>query len=104
VLQPRTLLTLAALLAVYGLLVLAAYLGPPSLEPLGWYVVVIPILAVHLLHHYGVPGLLEHNGACGWGWCSPTPAGWTVLVVLWLGAAWLVAWAISHFLFRRRSR
>ena len=27
----------------------------------------IPYLSIYLFHGVGVPGLLQHNGACGWG-------------------------------------
>jgi hypothetical protein len=35
----------------------------------------------------GVPGLLEKDGLCGWGW---------------LGAAWVAAWALARLLARRQ--
>ena len=37
-----------------------------------------------------------HNGACGWGWCSPTASGWVLLAVFWLSVAWLTAWALAR--------
>lgn len=43
-----------------------------------------------------MPGLLEQGGHCGWGWCSPTAAGWIVMVAFWLGVAWLAAWALAR--------
>jgi hypothetical protein len=100
VLQPRTLKVLAVLLAAWGLLAFSAYLGPAFLESVGWYTVVVPILSIHFFHHYGVPGLLEHGGACGWGLCSPTPLGWVFMGALWLGIAWLAAWALARTIFR----
>ena len=103
-LQPRTLKVLAALLATWGLLALSAYVGPAFLEPVGWYTVLVPVLSIHLFHHYGVPGLLEHGGACGWGLCSPTPLGWAFMGVLWLGIAWLAAWGIARLFFKGASR
>ena len=103
-LQPRTLKVLAVLLAAWGLLAFSAYLGPAFLEPVGWYTVVVPILSIHFFHHYGVPGLLEHGGACGWGLCSPTPLGWAFMGALWLGIAWLAAWALARTIFRGAQR
>ena len=46
-------------------------------------------------HRLGIPGLLEHNGACGWGWCAPTVFGWAFLCVVWGLVAWLLAWAAA---------
>lgn len=103
-LEPRTLKFLAGLLVAYGLLVLPAYWGPAPLEALGGILVMVPYLSVHLFHKLGVPGLLEHGGACGWGWCAPTLAGWVVLAVFWLGVAWLVAWGLAWLTSRRVAR
>ena len=103
-LQARTIKVLAALITLYGLLLLAAYLIPPFGETAGFYLVMVPLLSVYLFHHFGVPGLLEHEGACGWGLCSPTPLGYAFLVLLWLAAAWLAAWGIGRLFFKGASR
>ena len=95
-LRPRTLKILAVLLTAYALLVAPAYLGPSYLEELGSYLVTPPLLSIHLFHRLGVPGLLEHNGACGWGMCAPTAFGWTFLMVFWVGVAWLIAWGLAR--------
>jgi hypothetical protein len=91
----RTLRILAFLLAGYAALVLAGLLGPP-LESLSGVLLVVPLLSIYLFHRLGIPGLLEHDGYCGWGWCSPTPFGWIFLAVFWAGVAWLLAWAIAR--------
>jgi hypothetical protein len=92
----RTLKFLAALLAAYVLMVMLASLGPASLQELTGYFVLVPFLSIYVFHRLGIPGLLEHNGACGWGWCSPTATGWVLLAVFWLSVAWLIAWALAR--------
>jgi hypothetical protein len=91
----RTLKILGLLLAAYAALVLAGLLGPP-LESLSGQLLLVPFLSIYLFHRLGVPGLLEHDGYCGWGWCSPTPFGWTFLALFWAAVAWLVAWGIAR--------
>jgi len=54
-----------------------------------------PLLSVYVFHTLGVPGLLEHNGLCGWGWCAPTTFGWLVTAAFLLIGTWLIAWAIA---------
>jgi hypothetical protein len=95
-LLPRTLKILAALLMGYALLLLPAYLGPSFLEEMSGYFVIVPFMSIYVFHKLGVPGLLEHNGACGWGWCSPTAFGWAFLALFWVGVAWIVAWGLAR--------
>ena len=59
--------------------------------------VMVPYLSVYLFNNLGIPGLLEHGGRCGWGWCSPTGFGWVFLIVFWIAVAWLIAWGLAHF-------
>jgi hypothetical protein len=63
-------------------------------SPLG-IIVALPILSVYLFHSVGIPGLLQHNGACGWGWCDPTIFGWVFSISFWLLVIWLLARFIS---------
>lgn len=100
-LQPRTLKILAGLLLGYALLVAAAHWGPPLFEVPGTVAVMVPYLSIHLFHKFGVPGLLEHDGLCGWGWCAPTVSGWVLAAVLWIALAWLVAWGVARLTRRR---
>ena len=100
-LSARTLKTLAILLAGYVLLALPAYFGPAVLEEMSSYLVMPPLLSIYLFHALGIPGLLQHGGACGWGWCSPTAWGWAFLALFWLGAAWVVAWGLARLTARR---
>jgi len=102
-LRPRTLMILVALLIGYTLLAIPAYWGPSYLEAVSRYVVLVPFLAIYVFHKLGIPSLLEHNGACGWGWCSPTAFGWALLVVFWVGVAWLVAWGLARLTARSRA-
>lgn len=74
--RPRTLKFLAAFLAVFLLLSLPAFVGPGSFDSLLGRVLVIPYLSLYLFHKMGIPGLLQNNGLCGWGWCAPTLSGW----------------------------
>ena len=100
-LAARTLKTLAILLAGYVLLALPAYVGPAVLEELSSYLVMPPLLSIYLFHALGVPGLLQHGGACGWGMCSPTVFGWAFLALFWLGVAWVLAWVLARVTARR---
>jgi hypothetical protein len=94
-LSRRTLLFLVYLVGAYVLLWLPAALWPGYLDSPAGLIAAIPYLSIYLFHSIGVPGLLEHNGACGWGWCAPTRFGWAFLVLVWLLAAWLVAWLLA---------
>ncbi len=90
-LHSRTLKTMALLIACYLLLWVPAIFWPGYLDtPLGLFAA-SPILSVYLFHGIGIPGLLQHNGACGWGWCAPTLFGWVFIVSFWLLITWLVA-------------
>jgi hypothetical protein len=101
--QPRTLKILATLLTGYALLAVPAYWGPSDLETMSGYVVIVPLLSIYIFHKLGIPGLLEHNGACGWGWCSPTAFGWAFLSLFWIGVAWLIAWGLARLTARSRT-
>lgn len=100
--RPRTLKILALLLAGYGLVVVPAAVWPGYLDSRAGVLLAVPLFTVYLLHRAGVPGLLEHNGLCGWGWCSPTLLGWLLAAALWLGVAWLIAWGIASLTDRFR--
>lgn len=86
---------LAILLGGYALLALPAYWGPSYLESMSSFLVMVPLLSIYIFHKLGIPGLLEHDGACGWGWCAPTVFGWAFLVMFWTGVAWLIAWGLA---------
>jgi len=62
--------------------------------PLG-FIAAFPLLSIYLFHAIGIPGLLQNDGACGWGWCSPTIFGWIFLVTFWLLVVWLIAKIIA---------
>jgi hypothetical protein len=94
-LQPRTLKFFAAIVAIFLLLSLPALAWPNYLDSPAGLIVAIPYLSIYLFHKVGIPGLLEHNGLCGWGWCAPTIFGWVFLFTFWLLIAWLIAWGIS---------
>ena len=98
----RTLTVFGILVAVYVALALPAYIGPAFLEDFSSYLVLFTILSIYIPHRAGIPGLLEHDGACGWGWCAPTVFGWIFLALFWLGVMWLLAWGISSLIARSR--
>jgi hypothetical protein len=100
---PRTARIFAGLLVGYALLVIPAYCGPSYLQGIGNYLVIVPFLSPYVFHQLGIPGLLEHNGACGWGICSPTALGWAFLIVFWLGVMWLLAWGLARLTARSRA-
>jgi branched-subunit amino acid transport protein len=87
----QTLKVFALIVAGYVLLGLPAAFWPQYLDSPVGLVYALPFLSVYLFHAIGVPGLLQNNGACGWGWCSPTTFGWVFIVGFWLGVAWLLA-------------
>lgn len=57
--------------------------------------IVIPYVSIYIFHTLGIPGLLQNNGLCGWGWCAPTLFGWSFLIVFWLSVLWVISWALS---------
>jgi hypothetical protein len=99
----RSFKIMAVILGIYFLLWVPAYFWSDYLATPFGMVAAIPILAIYLFHGIGIPGLLEHNGHCGWGWCGPTPLGWGFLIVFWLLVVWLLAWLIAR-LSRRTPR
>lgn len=87
-------------------LVAAGFAEIPYLEEAAASLVLGVLLALYFSHAAGVPGLLEHGGHCGWGWCNPTPFGWIFIAAVALSILWLVAWglaAVSTRLFRGRN-
>ncbi len=95
--QPRVLKIAALIIAGYAVLVLAGLFWPAYQNSPANIATLVPLLSVYVFHHAGVPGLLEHDGLCGWGWCSPTLFGWAFVAVFWLVAVWLAAWGIAAF-------
>ena len=99
----RTLKFFLVIIVLYALVVAAAYWDVRPLDLPGYYAVIVPYFSIYWFHHYGVPGLLEHGGYCGWGLCSPTTFGWIFLAAFWLGVMWLVAWIAARLTARRRQ-
>lgn len=94
--KPRTLKFLAAIILIYLLLLSPGLVWPKYLDTPVGLLVAIPFLSVYLFHLIGIPFLLEHNGACGWGWCAPTIFGYVFIIVFWLVLAWLLAWFLAN--------
>jgi hypothetical protein len=90
-----------ALVAAYILIASPAYIGPAALGEYSAALVSPVMLSLYVFHRLGVPGLLEDDGLC-WSWCGPSAFGVLFLLVFWLGAAWLAAWALSRVLARRQ--
>lgn len=94
-LQPRTLRVLALILIGYALLALPGFIWSSYFDSPAGLLVLVPLYSAHVFHKIGMPGLLEHNGLCGWGWCSPTLFGWVFVAAFRILAAWLLAWGIT---------
>ncbi len=91
----RTLKVFFLLLAGYCLLLAPAAFRPSYLDsPLG-LLLAGPYLCIYLFHGLGIPGLLQHDGHCGWGWCAPTSFGWFFLGAFWGAVVWLMAAGIA---------
>lgn len=91
----RILKITAALLCIYIALWIPAIFWPSYLDSLFGLIAAIPYLSIYIFHSIGIPGLLQNNGACGWGWCAPTLGGWIFLVIFWALATWLLAYLIA---------
>lgn len=90
-LRSRTLKMMALIIACYLMLWVPSFFWSGYIDtPLG-VIAISPILSVYIFHGIGIPGLLQHNGACGWGWCAPTFFGWVFVVSFWLLITWLIA-------------
>ena len=86
-----------------------ALLAAPSLvwpgyldTPIG-LVLMLPFLSIYAAHALCIPGLLQNNGLCGWGWCAPSVFGWLFFAVLWLGLTWGLARALAAIGRRQRE-
>jgi hypothetical protein len=95
-LNRRTVKIFTGLWAAYALLSLPAWVGPAFLQEISGDIYLTPIFAIYIFHRLGLPGLLEHGGACGWSLCAPTAAGWAFLILFWAGVAWCVAWGLAR--------
>lgn len=94
--QRRTFKFFVSLIGLFLVLASPALIWPDYLDsPLG-LALAIPYLSIYLFDQIGIPGLLQNNGACGWGWCAPTAFGWVFLVTFWLSVTWLLAWGLSR--------
>ena len=78
------------IVATYSTVIVLGYLLPGEYGT-PFLMAGMPLLVtVYVLNMAGIPGLLEQNGHCGWGWCEPTLFGWLLAVILWLVATYLV--------------
>ncbi len=86
-----TLKIFAWLVGLYVLALLPALFFPEYGDSVAGILVLIPYLSILLFHKAGIPGVLQHDGLCGWGWCAPTVFGWVLAALFWLGLVWLLA-------------
>lgn len=91
----RTLKFFVAFILAFALILLPAWIWPKYLDSFAGVLVLVPYLSIYLFHKIGMPGLLQNNGACGWGWCAPTMFGWVFLYTFWLFVLWMLAWAVA---------
>lgn len=96
----KTFKTALLIIGLWALLCAPGYFWPRYMDSPFGLLAAIPFLSVYLFHAAGVPGLLEHNGACGWGWCSPTVFGWAFIAAFWL----LVIWLLARVIVRLRGK
>lgn len=94
----RTLKTASILLFIYFALWVPSIFWPSYLDSPFGLIAAIPYLSIYLFHGIGIPGLLENNGACGWGWCTPTLWGWVFLFIFWTLVTWLLAYFIASLI------
>lgn len=104
-LKPRILKFLAVFVGGYILLLIPGAIWPGYFDSPAGLLLLVPYFSVLIFHKLGVPGLLEHNGLCGWGWCSPTVFGVIFVAAFWLFVVWAGAWALAALLshFRRNN-
>lgn len=100
----RTLKFLAAIMVAYAALVVPGFIWPSYFDSAAGLLILVPGLSIYFFNKIGVPGLLEHDGYCGWGLCSPTLFGMVFVIAAWLLLAWLVAWAAAEMTRRRTAR
>lgn len=93
----------AVIVGAYGLLLAVGLLFEDTLGAVAMPLVAVPYFSVLLMHKAGLPGVLEHDGLCGWGWCMPTPLGWALTAALWLALAWGLSLGIAALLRARRG-
>jgi hypothetical protein len=92
----RTARIFALLCVAQLVLALPGLRWPDYLDTPVGLVLIMPFFAAYIAHAAGVPGMLEHGGACGWGWCAPTRAGWAVILATWFLAYWAIASVIGR--------
>jgi hypothetical protein len=92
-----TLKILIILIAIFGGLLLLAVVSDEYLDTSIGVIFAVPFLSIYIFHNLGIPGLLQNNGACGWGWCAPTLWGWVFLILFWILFLWFIVWGIAKF-------
>ena len=91
---------LAAILGAYFLALSPALPWRDYLDSPAGLLVLVPFSSAHVLHKLGIPGVLEHDGLCGWGICPPTPLGWFLVLVAWVCIAWVLAALVAQLIIR----
>ena len=85
-----------SILIFYSLLFLPALFWSDYFDTLLGRIVTFPLMSVYLFDTLGIPGLLRHEGDCGWGLCEATWFGRLFVALFWLAIAWLIAKGINR--------
>ena len=81
---------LILLLGYYAIIVLCMVSTKVSSSPFG--IVLLPLIFLaYVFHNLGIPGVLQNNGVCGWGWCMPTIAGYLLGSILLVPLLWVAS-------------
>lgn len=92
----RTMALMTKIVGTYLLLCVPLIVWPDLIDnPVG-VILAFPFISLYLFDAMGIPGLLDNEGACGWGWCGPTLFGVFFVAFFWLSIAWLAARLILH--------
>jgi len=85
------------LFAALVLLHISGFLFPPKgLAPLIGNSVYLPLTLLKMT------GLPVYSSVEAWGWASPSPFGWSAVIVLW-GLTWWWVAKLADWVFRRRG-
>lgn len=100
--MPRTAKIFTAIIFALILLAAPAAIFPAYLDSPFGILFAVPLLSIYLFHSVGLPGLLEHGGACDWGWCAPSILGWLFAALFWSLVLWVISAAIARITNDRR--
>lgn len=99
----RALVYLFVMVGLYLIALAPSLVWPAYLDSPMRVLVIAPFVVAQVLHGLGLPGLLEADGLCGWGWCNPSPVGWLLAAFVLLAAAAALALALAWLTARHRA-